>query len=151
MNQGVIVQEGSAETLYHRPASEFVAQFIGRTNLLKGKVMSVSSGKVDLDIQGWRLEVATERADFVPGASIQVMVRPEAIELRPLSAGDSLKGTILSRVFLGEKVEYQVSTGSEVLEVADYRRTHTGGLIPGDEVSIGFATDRVQLLPGGTP
>ncbi len=151
MNQGAIVQEGSAETLYHRPASEFVAQFIGRTNLLKGKVMSVNSGKVDLDIQGWRLDVATERTDLAPSASVQVVVRPEAIELHPLSAGDGLKGTILSRVFLGEKVEYQVRMGSEVLEVVDYRLTHTKGMSPGDEVRIDFPTDRVQLLPGGSP
>ncbi len=151
MNQGVIVQEGSAETLYHRPASEFVAQFIGRTNLLEGKVMSVSSGKVDLDIQGWRLEIATELADLAPGAGVQVVVRPEAIELHPLSQGGGPKGTIVSRVFLGEKVEYQVRMGPEVLEVADYRRTQTKDMSPGDEVDIDFQTDRVQLFSGGSP
>ena len=113
--------------------------------------MSVSSGKVDLDIQGWRLEIATELADLAPGAGVQVVVRPEAIELHPLSQGGGPKGTIVSRVFLGEKVEYQVRMGPEVLEVADYRRTQTKDMSPGDEVDIDFQTDRVQLFSGGSP
>jgi len=151
MNQGVIVQEGGAEMLYHRPASEFVAQFIGRTNLLKGRVVSVGSGKVELEIQGRRLWLDTERADLAPGAGVKVVLRPEAIELQPLSAGDSLQGTILSRVFLGEKVEYQVRMGTAVLQVADYQWTHAGGLSPGDQVDLDFAADRLQILPGESP
>src|SRR5215469_16045447 len=57
MNQGVIVQEGSAETLYRRPTSEFVAQFIGRTNLLRGRVVAARPGQLEVEVQGHRLRV----------------------------------------------------------------------------------------------
>ena len=55
MDRGPIVQEGTAQALYHRPATEFVAQFIGRTNLLEGRV--VSAGEVE--IEGVRVAFAT--------------------------------------------------------------------------------------------
>ncbi len=106
MHQGVIVQEGSAETLYHRPASEFVAQFIGRTNLLRGRVVGVDGRGIEVDVQGHRLRVAVDGSPPAPGASVTLVVRPEAVAISPGSAG--LTGTVLSRTFLGEKAEYQV-------------------------------------------
>ena len=50
MNQGSIVQQGTAEDLYQRPASEFVAQFIGRVNLVAGRVISVSGATLEADV-----------------------------------------------------------------------------------------------------
>ncbi len=150
MNDGVIVQEGSAETLYHKPASRFVAQFIGHTNVLSGKVLSAGPERIELDIEGWKIEVAGAGAGVVPGAMIQVAVRPEAIELSPPSPDGGPTGTILSRVFLGEKVEYQVRMGSEVIQVSDFRRTDKKGLSPEEQVGIDFPADRVQVLPGGS-
>ncbi|HWM79766.1 MAG TPA: ABC transporter ATP-binding protein, partial [Methylomirabilota bacterium] len=62
MHAGVIVQEGSAETLYRRPASEFVAQFIGRTNLLRGRVVAAGARGIEVEVQGHRLRVAVDSA-----------------------------------------------------------------------------------------
>ena len=47
MNEGSVVQEGTAEDLYHRPASQFVAQFVGRVNLVAGRVAAVAGDAVD--------------------------------------------------------------------------------------------------------
>src|SRR5712692_1519129 len=60
MHQGVIVQEGSAEGLYHRPASEFVAQFIGRTNLLRGRVLATGDAGVEVEVEGHRFRVTAQ-------------------------------------------------------------------------------------------
>ena len=52
MNKGVIVQVGTAEDLYHRPASEFVARFIGRVNLIEAVVTAASLDRVGTDHRG---------------------------------------------------------------------------------------------------
>ena len=52
MNQGSVVQEGSAEDLYHRPASEFVAQFVGRVNLVAGRVAEIDGDTVRIAALG---------------------------------------------------------------------------------------------------
>src|SRR6266446_4880011 len=103
MHQGVIVQEGSAEGLYHRPASEFVAQFIGRTNLLRGRVAATGAAGVEVEVPGFRLAIEQEGLRATVGAAVTLVLRPESITLSAGGAG--LGGTIVSRTFLGEKVE----------------------------------------------
>ena len=144
MQQGVIVQEGSAETLYHRPASEFVAQFIGRTNLLRGRVVAVDSNGIQVEVQGHRLRVAVDGASPAAGASVTLVVRPEAIAISPGRTG--LAGTILSRTVLGEKAEYQVRVGTETLQVTAYGAGTSAALAPGDVVGLEVPSAGVWVL-----
>jgi ABC-type Fe3+/spermidine/putrescine transport system ATPase subunit len=118
MNGGTIVQIGSAEDLYLRPADEFVAQFIGRVNLIPGRVA---------------------------GAAVRRVVRPEMIRLS-LAVGAGLAGTILSRTYLGEKTEYLVSCAGETLQVVCYGAGPEAKLAEGAQVSVLLPED-AALLP----
>jgi iron(III) transport system ATP-binding protein len=149
MNQGVIVQEGRAEALYRSPVSAFVAQFIGRTNLLSGRIVSVGAAGAEVDVQGGRLSVAVERPGLAVGAGVRLVVRPEAIELRAAGAAEGLRGIIVSRTFLGEKVEYQVRMGGELLQVTEYNPIRTPALGPGTSVALTVPSEAIQLLPDG--
>jgi ABC-type Fe3+/spermidine/putrescine transport system ATPase subunit len=149
MNQGVVVQEGTAETLYWSPASEFVARFIGRTNLLTGRVLSAGPAGTLVEIEGQRLTVAPGHPRLATGATVRLVVRPEVIELGPAGVADGLRGTIVSRTFLGEKVEYQVQMGSERLQVTQYNPIRAGVLGPGTIVALVFPPETIQLLPDG--
>ena len=60
MEAGRIVQLDSAEALYRRPASAFVAGFIGRANLLRAIVESVSQGRATLDVGGQKITVSAQ-------------------------------------------------------------------------------------------
>src|SRR6266576_2292528 len=62
MNQGRVVQEGSAEDLYHRPTSEFVATFVGRVNLVTGKVVDREGDVVSVAALGTTLTARLGRA-----------------------------------------------------------------------------------------
>jgi iron(III) transport system ATP-binding protein len=123
MNGGTIVQIGSAEDLYLRPADEFVAQFIGRVNLIPGSVA---------------------------GAAVRRVVRPEMIRLsRAAGTGrtDSiLTGTILSRTYLGEKTEYLVSCAGQTLQVACHGTGPEANIAEGTQVSV-LLPENVALLP----
>src|SRR3990172_1317576 len=83
MNQGTVVQEGTAEDLYHRPATEFVAQFIGRVNLLTARVVGVAPDGVEVEAAGRRLRLHGGRTGLAPGAGGRLGIRPDIVELGP--------------------------------------------------------------------
>jgi iron(III) transport system ATP-binding protein len=147
MHQGVIVQEGSAETLYHRPASEFVAQFIGRTNLLRGHVTAARDGtQVEVEVEGHRFRVTHAGARPAVGASVTLVLRPESIVMS--AGGSGLQGTVVSRIFLGEKVEYHVRVGGETLHVTAYGSGASGLPAPGGAVTLDVSSSSVWILEG---
>jgi iron(III) transport system ATP-binding protein len=133
MDKGVVAQEGTAEDLYYRPASEFVARFIGRANLLEARVTSAQ----DVDVNGLRLMLTSGKP---VGTTVTLVVRPEMISLRADAAGAA---RILQRTFLGEKTDYQVAFGDTVLQVA---ASGKGRLAPDDAVSFQFDIDGVHVL-----
>ena len=119
LQQGRVAQIGSAEELFERPRTRFVAEFIGRTNLLDAVAVGadrVSFGQV-------RLQVAAR--DLSPGARVVISIRPHQIELVPgasqAGASDNVVvGSVVRASFLGDSVDYQVklAEGDVVLRVA---------------------------------
>ena len=118
MNRGSIVQIGSAEDLYLRPADEFVAQFIGRVNLIPRQVA---------------------------GKAVRLVVRPEMIRLSQ-AAGAGRAGTILQRTYLGEKTEYLVSCDGQTLQVACHGTGPEAHLATGTQVSV-LLPENAAVLP----
>jgi len=120
LDRGRVAQVGTAEDLFERPATRFVAQFIGRTNLVDG-VVEVPGVVVH---DGLALRVAT--ADAKPGAGVAVSIRPHAITLVPgehAHAGgpddNVLSGVIKRASYLGSGVDYEVEVaGGITLRVA---------------------------------
>src|SRR6184192_1703644 len=83
MNQGRVVQEGTAEDLYHRPATQFVAQFVGRVNLIAGRVLAVDGMNARIQALGREVLANVTKSDFKPGDPVQLALRPEAIDIAP--------------------------------------------------------------------
>ena len=147
MSQGAIAQEGTAESLYRQPASEFVAQFIGRTNLLTARVLSVESDGTVLEVRGLRLRLSGRSAHAQPGRSVRLVVRPEVLGIEGPDHTTGLAGTVASRMFLGEKVEYHVRAGEDLVQVTSYNPRSV--FAPGQAVTLTVPTDGIPLLPGG--
>ncbi len=148
MNQGVLMQEGTAEDLYRHPASEFVARFIGRTNLLTGRVLDVGPAGVELDVAGQRLRLSEQGLPPVRGQVVRLVIRPEGIALRAPGQEGGLAGTIILRTFLGEKVEYQVRVAEDVLQATSYNPQTV--FAPGQSVLVQLPTGGVSILPEET-
>ena len=97
INEGRVEQIGTAEEIYRRPASRFVADFIGESNFVE--VVSVD-GDVATARGGIRL-AAPLPANAIADANT-LMVRPECVRLSPTSEGDpGLVGTVIKLSFLG--------------------------------------------------
>ncbi len=146
MNEGRIVQIGKAEELYERPASQFVATFLGNTNLLRGKVIAREDGGVTLDVAGYRWTLQTDAAATV-GQTLCAVLRPEALTLSREEGG--LTGTVESRVYLGAKAEYLVRVGDRLLQVVQSNPVAGDPFESGQRVSLKLPASGVQLLPDG--
>jgi iron(III) transport system ATP-binding protein len=144
MQEGGIAQLGSAEELYRRPTSSFVAGFLGRANLLRTTVRASEGGSVTLEVPGGTITVASATT-YQPGTRLSVMIRPERISIGLPEA--ALEGEIVSRVYLGEKAEYVVQVGSATLQVIRADPPEGETLAPGTRVGLTLPRDGLQLLP----
>ena len=125
MHGGRIEQAGGAADLYERPRTEFVANFLGVSNLIDGKLGSTQGGLSTVDTHdGARLRVPADRVGPHDTDSIRVGVRPEKITLRPVNGHapdgevNSLRGTVVVAAFLGVSIQYLVKApGGEELTV----------------------------------
>jgi len=106
MNAGRIEQMGGAEEIYERPATEFVAGFIGVSNILEGTVTDVRDGAAMIDLGN--ATVAAQSDGVVPGERVRLMVRPEKIRLSAIESDTPLRGTIEAAVYLGESTQWRV-------------------------------------------
>jgi len=144
MHQGRVVQEGTAEDLYHRPASQFVAQFVGRVNLVEGPVAEIAGDTVKIAALGTVLGVRSAPKGLAPGAVVQLVIRPETIEI--VREGEPLGAIVESRTFLGEKIEYVVRCGGEALQVVRYSSGPGEAFPVGAAISLRFGADAVTVL-----
>jgi len=144
MNRGSIVQEGTAEDLYHRPASEFVATFVGRVNLLRGSVVACSDGVASVAALGGLFKARVGSAALAVGARTRLVLRPEAIVI---DQTDGLAARVTTRTFLGEKVEYGLRCADTDLQVIRPSGGADDAVRVGDHVALRFADEALVALP----
>ena len=150
MRQGVIAQVGTAEELYRTPRSAFVAQFIGRVNLVESRVLGATGDRVAVDLWGASLSVATDDA-YVPGQRLFLVLRPESLTLVPESAKATegevvVPGVVRSRMYLGEKVEYAVEVAGTLLEAVTYDPARRRLFDVGTRVGVSCEAASVRAL-----
>ena len=142
MNEGRIVQVGPPEELYHRPATRFVADFLGEANFIDGKL--VAPGRVETPAGEMHFVVG----DISPGR-VTCCVRPEYIRIGlPGAEGEfPLAAKVESRTFLGETVQYLCRlNGGQVWKVTALAAP-TPAAVPGQDVKLCIRPDVVAVLP----
>jgi spermidine/putrescine transport system ATP-binding protein len=111
MNAGHIEQLGGAEEIYERPSTEFVAGFIGVSNILEGRVESVEEERSIIDIGGSRVRVnvGANAVALKPGQNVRLLVRPEKITISSEASDQGLGAKIEAAVYLGESTQWRMS------------------------------------------
>jgi iron(III) transport system ATP-binding protein len=146
MSQGSVVQEGTAEDLYYRPASEFVATFVGRVNLVSGTVIERSGDTVTVAALGTTVRAGTAHSAVTGGAAVKLVIRPEVLELVDVGAGD-FRADVISRTFLGEKTEYLLRCGDVELQCVRHNAGADSAIQEGSPVGVRVAASAVTVLP----
>ncbi|WP_342362039.1 ABC transporter ATP-binding protein [Terrarubrum flagellatum] len=142
MSNARIAQSGSPRELYEEPASLFVADFIGDSNILDVDIASVSDGRARARLQSASLDLPSRGAK--PGAA-KLGVRPDAIHLSTSAAPDALAGTVKHAAYLGKHMEYTIAVGAIELFVVDKRVKQP--FVVGSDVFVGFDAGGVIILP----
>jgi len=123
MNQGRIEQAGTPSDLYDRPATRFVAGFIGESNFLEGEVEGLQGRDVAARVAGATV-VAISRQPQAVGARIVLAIRPEKIGFRDLSASapqarlNVIEAVVREVTFVGEMHRYVLELAPGVMLVA---------------------------------
>jgi spermidine/putrescine transport system ATP-binding protein len=147
MRQGRVEQIGTPQDLYDRPRSRYVADFIGETNLLEGKVVEGSPGPVIVRAGEYLLPGWSEGA-LAPGTVAWLSIRPEAIHLVDEPAappGDTqLEGTVADAVYVGSLIRVHVSLPGDLRVVV-----HAPAGTPiklGEGARITWAAERARCV-----
>jgi iron(III) transport system ATP-binding protein len=143
MNAGKIEQAGSPEDIYERPRSEFVARFIGSSNVIRGKALDASH----LACAGVTLRCSG--GNFAAGGEGAIAVRQHAIGLaasKPASADNVVPGTVVRQVFLGASRDYLVEAadGTQLRVVAPAGEN----IARGAAVWLHLPPERCRVLSG---
>ncbi|UCC73601.1 MAG: ABC transporter ATP-binding protein [Gemmatimonadota bacterium] len=136
MREGRLEQSGPAEDLYHRPATEFVATFLGRAGAVEGLVGEVhDDGLISCRLaEGviWKAQAARGSELAEAGMKLRLLARPEALAFARPGSDGALRGTVRETRFAGSVYLYTVTVGHgelEVQAVAEQAR-------PGDLVGV---------------
>jgi putative spermidine/putrescine transport system ATP-binding protein len=151
MNSGRLEQLDTPENVYRRPASPFVAEFVGAMNRVSGRI----GDDGDVVLFGQRLPArATHGTATAPGSLVDAMVRPESLEALPDAGG---AGEITERTFLGSALRLRVAVDGGQNVVVETSSTsdklavgsRVGLRVLSDQVAV--ATPTVQTAPAEAP
>jgi iron(III) transport system ATP-binding protein len=122
LDGGRILQVGTPREIYRRPARRTVADFIGETNFIPGKLEASSAGRARVATAVGVLEGVFGGAGAVPavGSAVTLSVRPECWTLsagRP--AGNAVHGRIGKSIYLGENAQYDFVSGDTTLKILE--------------------------------
>ncbi|MDP6734015.1 MAG: ABC transporter ATP-binding protein [Gammaproteobacteria bacterium] len=155
MESGVIRQIGQPNDIYERPRNRFVADFMGRSNLLDGRIRQSMNGEILVDANGLLLH--SQHKDLHGSDDVVIMIRPERISLKRTSGSvktdnaSEVAGKVNSAVYLGSLMHYEISTSSGTTLLitsqidSDFAHHH---FAPGQEVSVVIPRDAVYVIGG---
>lgn len=145
LNGGKVEQIATPFELYTNPTSLFVADFIGQANILKGKLTSIDGNFAKVLISEITViaYVGEKSLEFKVGDEVAAAIRPESIEIVSSDDG-TLRGQIVSSVFLGDEIEYVVklASGDTIRVVEPYRRD---GVLWQEGQGIGLHVDPLDV------
>ncbi|MFY9610925.1 MAG: ABC transporter ATP-binding protein [Blastocatellia bacterium] len=149
MNAGRVEQTGRAQEIYETPATEFVADFIGVSNIVEGTVESVRDHITIVNLGAVKISARSNQVR--PGDRVRVMLRPEKLCLETEASDGAIRGTIESAVYLGESTQWKIAIEGEriftVLEQNRQRHQSTHARI-GETVFLTWQPESAVILQG---
>jgi iron(III) transport system ATP-binding protein len=144
MNGGRVEQLGTPQEVYEAPHSEFVARFLGGSNILRGRALDASR----VQFAGTALDCSG--GPLVPGTDVSISIRQHDVaisaEQPPAGAGSAVEGTVVRNVFLGATRDYVVEAkdGTQIRITAP---PHVD-FVQGSAVWLALPAERCRVLAG---
>ena len=155
MDRGVVEQVADPETVYERPATTFVAGFIGVSNLMPGEVVSANGSATELRLDAGPIVRTAESGGARAGERAHAVVRPEKLVLGPTggAGGDgraSVEGQVESSLYLGTATQMVVrladGTQMTVLVPNADAAARRGLPAPGDPARLAWSDENIHIV-----
>ena len=157
MSDGRVHQVGTPEEVYQSPSDEFVADFIGNANILRGRATDIDDGQYRVDLK-CASEVTLDRAatasslDIAPGDDVNLLFRPERFTIRAENGqaretGNVVHGEVTEATYLGSRIDYFVRADGEQLHVVQQNIRRDDTFDAGDRVVLEFDPDGPFAIP----
>ena len=142
MRSGVVEQIGTPQEIYYHPVNEFVADFIGEANFLKGKLEALENGRARLNVSG---DIC--HAGAVPGMEVgkdyTIVLRPEAAALAETGG---LPCKVVLSCFMGSYQNYHVQVGDTLVKLTDPNPKNKRIYQVGESCCLTFDPENVHVL-----
>lgn len=116
MHQGDLLQCDTPEQVYRRPATPFVAEFMGASNRADAVCLTVGGGTALLEVpRTGRIRIDCQPRDLAVGQKVKLYIRPQQVRISPWAPGaeaGGLSARVSARSYLGERLEFEVQLGS---------------------------------------
>ena len=142
MSKGVVAQMGTPQEIYYHPVNEFVADFIGEANFLKGTLDKMDGDHAVLKVEGHPARVPAKEG-MEPGKEYTVVLRPESAVLKD-EGGLPCKVTL--SCFMGSYQNYHVTVGNTLVKLTDYNPKNKRIYQVGETCSLVFDPESVHIL-----
>lgn len=152
MKNGVTQQIGIPSEVYYRPENRFVAEFIGKHTVFDATVENTHDGLCTVSLKDGtrltgRMENSAAGTDFDKGASIQVALRPECIELADGRQENLIKGSVIHCEFTGMSANYHFHVAGQTLKATFVNHVPDLNTI-GKQVVVCVPPERIYFLKG---
>ena len=145
LDQGMIRQIGSPFEIYNRPRNRFVADFIGETTFLKGKVERIISSKAIVNMNGLKTTIKAE--NLTPNQKVILSLRPQNVKIKneACSLENKFKGVITKHLYKGATVDYYIKleNDQEIVAVAQAKKNL---IPPGEFIQIGWDENDLVVI-----
>ena len=145
MRDGSVEQIGTPEEVYARPASLFVADFVGRVNVLRGRVVERAGGHATVETLNHRFRAESARC---PADEVLVLVRPEAVRVEDATM-QGVAGVVEEVEYCGDRVEYRVRVGDAIIIAVELAMARSGRVAEGSRVGLRLIDEALHFLPAG--
>jgi len=144
MSNARIEQKGPPEALYHRPATVFVANFIGESNVVDA-VLEMEGNHRWVVLGDVRIQLPQDKEVLHEPGPVKLSLRPEILHIRNEGAPGTLKGTVSQSAYMGPVFEYTIDTpaGSLFTRAPAYREQYR----PKDQVFVHIRPEELILIP----
>ena len=142
MEKGVVAQIGTPQEIYYHPASEFVADFIGEANFLRGKLSNKAGDKGVVTVEGTAVDVVGVES-LPEGKECTLVLRPESAVL---AESGVLPCKVIVSCFMGSYQNYHVMVGDTLAKITDFNPKNKKIYQVGDTAWVDFEKENVHVL-----
>lgn len=146
MNEGEIQHIGTPQSIYQRPANIFVATFIGRSNIIEGKlIVDKEKGKNYIKIKDKEFEIYNINEEFEYDQDIKISIRPEDFIIHK-DVDKGIEAVVDESVFLGVNTHYSMRLEDGLKIEITEESVLDKYIKAGTKVSLTFKTDKINIF-----